>query len=121
MSLICCPIAVESAAEIPLAVERAARARILGARTIEWRCDGLASREGAGAADAIARLVRDSPLPSIVTVRSSDEGGTSTLAESERLALLARVAKAAGISSAEAGPITTCFPSASWPRASTFS
>ena len=95
MSLICCPIAVESAAEIPLAVERAARARILGARMIEWRCDGLASREGAGAADAIARLVRESPLPSIVTVRSSDEGGTSTLAESERLALLARVAKAA--------------------------
>ena len=95
MSLICCPIAVESAAEIPLAVERAARARILGARMIEWRCDGLASREGAGAADAIARLVRESPMPSIVTVRSSDEGGTSTLAESERLALLARVAKAA--------------------------
>lgn len=95
MSLICCPIAVESAAEIPLAVERAARARILGARMIEWRCDGLASREGAGAADAIARLVRESPLPAIVTVRSSDEGGTSTLAESERLALLARVAKAA--------------------------
>jgi len=95
MSLICCPIAVESAAEIPLAVERASRARILGARMVEWRCDGLASREGAGAADAIARLVRESPLPSIVTVRSSDEGGTSTLAEPERLALLARVAKSA--------------------------
>ena len=95
MSLICCPIAVESAAEIPLAVERASRARILGARMVEWRCDGLASREGAGAADAIARLVRESPLPSIVTVRSSDEGGTSALAEPERLALLARVAKAA--------------------------
>jgi 3-dehydroquinate dehydratase/shikimate dehydrogenase len=95
MSLICSPIAVESAAEIPLAVERAARARVLGARMVEWRCDGLASREGAGAADAIARLVRESPLPSIVTVRSADEGGTAALAESERLALLARVAKSA--------------------------
>ena len=95
MSLICSPIAVESAAEIPLAVERAARARILGARMVEWRCDGLASREGAGAADAIARLVRESPLPSIVTVRSADEGGTTALAEPERLALLARVARSA--------------------------
>ena len=95
MSLICCPIAVESAAEIPLAVERAVRARVLGARMVEWRCDGLASREGADAAGAIARLVRESPLPSIVTVRSSEEGGACSLAESERLALLARVAKAA--------------------------
>jgi len=95
MSLICCPIAVEGAAEIPLAVERAARARVLGARMVEWRCDGLASREGADAANAIARLVRESPLPSIVTVRSSDEGGACSLAEPERLALLARVAKAA--------------------------
>ena len=95
MSLICCPIAVESAAEIPLAVERAARARVLGARMVEWRCDGLASREGADAANAIARLVRESPLPSIVTVRSSDEGGACSLAEPDRLALLARVAKPA--------------------------
>ena len=96
MSLICCPIAIESAAEIPLAVERAARARVLGARMVEWRCDGLASREGADAAGAIARLVRESPLPSIVTVRSSEEGGSCALPESERLALLARVAKSAG-------------------------
>ncbi|MBI1303669.1 MAG: type I 3-dehydroquinate dehydratase [Phycisphaera sp.] len=95
MSLICCPISVEGAAEIPLALERAARARVLGARMVEWRCDGLASRESADAAAAIARLVRESPLPSIVTVRSADEGGTASLAESERLALLARVAKAA--------------------------
>ncbi|MFN9125997.1 MAG: type I 3-dehydroquinate dehydratase [bacterium] len=95
MSLICCPIAIESAAEIPLAVERAARARVLGARMVEWRCDGLASREGADAAGAIARLVRESPLPSIVTVRSSEEGGSCSLAEPERLALLARVAKSA--------------------------
>ena len=93
MSLISCPIAVESAAEIPLALERAARARVLGARMVEWRCDGLASRDGAAAAEAIARLVRESPLPSLVTVRSADEGGSCGLAESERLALLARVAK----------------------------
>ena len=94
MSLICCPIAIESAAEIPLAVERAARARILGARMVEWRCDGLASREGPAAAEAILRLVHESPLPSIVTIRSADEGGACSLGESERLALLARVAKA---------------------------
>ena len=96
MSLICCPIAVESAAEIPRAVERAGRARVLGARMVEWRCDGLASREGTAAAEAILRLVRESPLPSIVTVRSAEEGGACSLGESERVALLARIAKADG-------------------------
>jgi 3-dehydroquinate dehydratase len=43
MSLICVPISVEAAGEVPLALERAARARVLGARMVEWRCDGLAS------------------------------------------------------------------------------
>lgn len=91
MSLICIPIVVEAAAEIPAALDRAARARVLGARMIEWRCDGLAS--DADAAAAIARLVRESALPSIVTVRSEDEGGTCALEENARLALLARVAR----------------------------
>ena len=40
---------------------------------------------------------------------------------SSSLSALSRVAKAAWTSSAAAGPITTCLPSASWPRASTFS
>lgn len=95
MSLLCVAIPVEAAEEIPLAIERAARARVLGARLVEWRCDGIASRlEGAAAAEAIARLVRESALPSIVTVRSAEEGGTCALAENARLALLARVARA---------------------------
>ena len=93
MSLIATSIAIESATEIPLALERAGRARVLGARMVEWRCDGLASREGAEASSAIARLIRESPLPSIVTVRAHEEGGSCALQESERLALLARVAK----------------------------
>ena len=92
MSLLCIPIAVEASAEIPLALERAARARVLGARLIEWRCDGLADDDNA--LDAIARLVRESPLPSLVTIRSSEEGGTCALDENARLALLARVARA---------------------------
>ena len=94
MSLLCVPIAVDAEEEIPAALERAGRARVLGARIVEWRCDGLASREGPAAAEAILRLVRESPLPSIVTIRSADEGGACSLGESERLALLARVAKA---------------------------
>jgi hypothetical protein len=49
VSLIATSIAIESATEIPLALERAGRARVLGARMVEWRCDGLASREGAEA------------------------------------------------------------------------
>ena len=56
MSLLCVPVPVEAAEEVPLALERAARARVLGARLVEWRCDGLASRlDGAAAAEAIAR------------------------------------------------------------------
>jgi 3-dehydroquinate dehydratase/shikimate dehydrogenase len=95
MSLLCVPVPVEAAEEIPLALERAARARVLGARLVEWRCDGLASRlEGAAAAEAIARLVRESTLPSIVTVRSAEEGGTCSLEENARLALLARIVRA---------------------------
>ena len=48
-----------------------------------------------GAAEAVARLVRESPLPSLVTVRSAEEGGTSALEENARIAFLARVAKSA--------------------------
>jgi 3-dehydroquinate dehydratase/shikimate dehydrogenase len=94
MSMICVPIAVSEAGEIPLALERAARAKLVGARLVEWRCDGLASHDGAF--EAIARLVRESPLPAIVTVRSAEEGGSCTLAENARLALLARVARGPG-------------------------
>ena len=93
MSLIATPIVVESPAEVPLALERAARARLLGARMVEWRCDGVAGADGA--AEAVARLVRESPLPSLVTVRSAEEGGTSALEENARIAFLARVAKSA--------------------------
>jgi len=92
MSLICVPIVVEAAAEIPLALERAARARVLGARMVEWRCDGIASETDAEA--SITRLVRDSALPALVTIRSEDEGGTCALTENARLALLARIARA---------------------------
>ena len=91
MSLICVPIAVNAAEEIPLALERAARARVLGARLVEWRCDGVAG--GDDALGAIARLVRESPLPSLVTIRSAAEGGSYAHGENERLALLARVAR----------------------------
>ena len=92
MSMICVPISVEAAGEVPLALERAARARVLGARMVEWRCDGLASDADAEA--AIARLVRENPLASIVTIRSAEEGGTCALAENARIALLAKVARA---------------------------
>lgn len=96
MSLLCVPIAVDAEEEIPAALERAGRARVLGARIVEWRCDGLASQgDASDAATAIGRLVRGSPLPSIVTIRSATEGGTCALPESSRLALLARVARAA--------------------------
>ncbi|MFM7260936.1 MAG: type I 3-dehydroquinate dehydratase [bacterium] len=101
MSLLCVPIAVDAEDEIPAALERVARARVLGARIVEWRCDGLASQgDAADVAAVIGRLVRGAPLPSIVTIRSAAEGGTCTLDERARLALLARVARAADAANA---------------------
>jgi 3-dehydroquinate dehydratase/shikimate dehydrogenase len=86
VSFLCCPIAVDAATDVPHALERAAEAAAAGARLVEWRVDILAEDEGAVA--AIRRLVKESPLPCIVTVRPTWEGGHFAGSETDRVSLL---------------------------------
>ena len=73
MTHLCVAIPVDHAADIPGAVAVAVRAAEQGATMVEWRVDALAEEPGALA--AIRTLLRGSPLPSIVTIRSGDVGG----------------------------------------------
>ncbi|MEY4534115.1 MAG: 3-dehydroquinate dehydratase/shikimate dehydrogenase [Planctomycetota bacterium] len=73
MTLVACSVTVDRPDLVTPALERAAAARADGADLVEWRIDLLAMMPGADG--AIARLVRDSPLPCILTVRSEVEGG----------------------------------------------
>ena len=73
MTLVACSVTVDRPDLVTPALERAAAARADGADLVEWRIDLLAMMPGADG--AIARLVRDSPLPCILTVRSEAEGG----------------------------------------------
>lgn len=73
MSHIAISIAVADPAELSHALDRAEAALKNGARLVEWRVDELAQQ--ASALVSIQRLVRDSPMPSIVTIRSATEGG----------------------------------------------
>lgn len=80
-------IAVADAAELDAALRRAAAASEGGARLVEWRVDELALHSVA--AEAIGRLVADSPMPSIVTIRSATEAGLYDGDEAHRAELLA--------------------------------
>jgi len=66
-------IAVGDQAELGDAFERAQAAVDAGARLIEWRGDALAAL--ARAAEALGRLVAESPAPCSVTIRPAWEGG----------------------------------------------
>ncbi|MCE9619849.1 MAG: type I 3-dehydroquinate dehydratase [Planctomycetes bacterium] len=91
MSLIAVAIAVDSADEVEGAIAAAQAEAARGATMIEWRVDGLAGHEGA--LESIARLVKNTPKPCIVTIRSSAEGGGFSGDEEERLNLLLAVCK----------------------------
>lgn len=73
MSLIACSVTVDRPDLVTPALDRAAGARLDGADLVEWRVDLLAMLPDAGG--AIARLLRESPLPCILTIRSEAEGG----------------------------------------------
>ena len=66
------------------ALESAQAAKSHGADLVEWRVDTLA--EDPQAAAAIVRLVQESPLPCIVTVRDESEGGAFSGSDDERIA-----------------------------------
>jgi len=68
MTLIAVPIFVRESAEVASALDKAQRAAVAGARLIEWRVDCLSD-------EAAIELIKESPLPCIVTRRSTAEGG----------------------------------------------
>ena len=89
MTLICCPIAIESPSDLPDALACASEAAEQGARLIEWRIDELA--DDPDAVRVIDDLLQQSPLPSIITCRSSREGGAWSGDETDRVSLLERI------------------------------
>lgn len=86
VSLICVSIFIDAPQDVAAAIARAEKAVADGARMVEWRIDALA--EEPDGLPAIQRLLAASPAPSIVTIRSEDEGGTWQGDEQERIALL---------------------------------
>ncbi|MCH2161572.1 MAG: type I 3-dehydroquinate dehydratase [Phycisphaerales bacterium] len=86
MTYLCAAIHVDAPEDVPLALERVARAKAAGARMVEWRLDALAEVEEG--LEAIEELLAGSPLPSIATIRAEEEGGTWAGEERDRIALL---------------------------------
>ncbi len=71
MTRIAVPILVRVSAEVAAALNKAQRAAAAGARLIEWRVDCLSD-------EAAIDLVKQSPLPCILTRRPISEGGECT-------------------------------------------
>lgn len=83
MTFICVSIFVE---DMVTASAEAEAARAAGADLIEWRVDAVAEEIA-----LIERLVKDSPLPCVVTCRSREEGGEFGGDEQQRITLLEHV------------------------------
>lgn len=83
MTFICIPIFVE---DVVSATQDAQAARAAGADLIEWRVDAVADDIG-----LIERLVKDSPLPCIVTCRTQPEGGEYDGDEQQRISLFEHI------------------------------
>ncbi len=89
MTYLCVPILAEDA---PSALAEAKHARLAGADLIEFRIDHLFHGEGDDeGASAVEMIVRDSPLPCIVTCRPAWEGGDYDGDESARISLFERL------------------------------
>ena len=91
MSLIAVALTVEDAQDIASALESARAEAKRGATIVEWRVDALAHTDNA--LESIALLVKNCPLPCIVTIRCAAEGGDFVGKESARLELLIAVCK----------------------------
>ncbi len=97
MTLVCVPLPVHALDEIPSLLARASRVAERGAEIIEWRIDPLLAESSVDAAlheetlDALAQLIRDCVLPSLVTARSVAEGGQCALAPDDLFALLGEI------------------------------
>jgi len=73
MALVAASIHVPSPDDVETALSQSCSAVEDGADIIEWRIDAWPGMDGA--ADAVAILVNDASVPSILTVRSVSEGG----------------------------------------------
>ncbi|MFO0827930.1 MAG: type I 3-dehydroquinate dehydratase [Phycisphaerales bacterium] len=91
MTLICCPIHVDGIAEVDEALAKARRAVLLGAKLIEWRADVLAEDAAEVAVRGLETIVRECPVPSVVTIRPTWEGGMFGGSESHRISVLEAV------------------------------
>ena len=91
MSLIAVALTVESANEIDSALLSARKEAKRGATIVEWRVDALAQTDNA--LESVALLVKNSPLPCIVTIRGTVEGGTYAGDEVARLESLIAICK----------------------------
>jgi 3-dehydroquinate dehydratase/shikimate dehydrogenase len=89
VSLLAVPILVEGLTGVAEALELAAAAAGRGADLVEWRVDPLAAEpDRSAAAAAVARLLRDSPRPAILTCRDAGEGGAAEIDDEDRAILL---------------------------------
>ena len=95
VSFITVSIQVNDPAEVDSALEQARSASALGAQLVEWRVDELAVEEAGHRACRI--LVRDTPLPCILTCRMVEEGGRFGGDESDRVGLLQSLVEAGAI------------------------
>ncbi len=82
-TLLCVPMMVH---DVDLALLRAREAKDAGADLVEFRVDELCSGE-TGETETILGLVKDSPLPCIVTCRPTWEGGACDADDMTRVAL----------------------------------
>ena len=86
MTFLCASIFVDSADDVPGAIERAREAVDAGADLLEWRLDAVA--EDAGAIDNIRAILKECPAPAVATIRAEAEGGTWAGEEADRVAII---------------------------------
>ena len=91
MTFIAVAITVQDTEDIASARECASAEAPRGATIVEWRVDTLAQTDNA--LESVALLVKNSPLPCIVTIRAAAEGGAYVGHESARLELLIAICK----------------------------
>ena len=94
MTHLCVSMTVEAPDEIHAALSDARRAVEFGADMVEWRVDALAECEDA--LRHVRTLVRESPAPCIVTIRSAREGGEWHGNEADRVSFLEALCTADG-------------------------
>lgn len=91
MTLIAVSIWVASEPEVDDALEKVHQAADAGARLVEWRVDSL-DAEGEDAIAVAIRLIKNSPLPCIITRRPTSEGGMCKETDMQRSAFFGGVA-----------------------------